>query len=88
MNDESAITESEHIKRIITAHLIDINTRFVRSEQIGAFELVTESWAPATVFLTDTGKMKRASIREYYVNHIERMYAAPDIRAVRTPQHT
>ena len=53
----------------------EANTRLSRVEQIRAFRVVDDEWAPGGPLLTNTHKLRRASIAERYADLIEEMYA-------------
>lgn len=51
------------------------NTRLARVEQIRAFRVVEDDWQPGGPLLTNTMKLRRASIAQRYAELIEEMYA-------------
>ncbi|WP_224243114.1 AMP-dependent synthetase/ligase [Hyalangium gracile] len=53
-----------------------INTRLSRAEQIKRYEVVTETWSPATGELTPTLKLKRRVLVQQYSERIATLYAS------------
>ena len=55
--------------------IAEANGRLSRVEHIRAFRIVDEEWVPGGPVLTNTMKLRRASIAERYAELIEEMYA-------------
>jgi long-chain acyl-CoA synthetase len=84
MTDPSlaAFAQSREAKEMLTAAVLEGNSKLSRVEQIKRFLIVGTPWEPGGDELTPTMKLKRKPIAEKYSAEIEKLYAAapgPDV---------
>ncbi|WP_163865042.1 AMP-dependent synthetase/ligase [Myxococcus eversor] len=68
------LTREPAVRSELEALVASINARLSRAEQIKRFEVVTETWSPATGELTPTLKLKRRVILKQYEERIASFY--------------
>jgi long-subunit acyl-CoA synthetase (AMP-forming) len=84
MTDASlaAFAQSREAREMLTAAVLEGNSKLSRVEQIKRFLIVGTAWEPGGDELTPTMKLKRKPIAEKYSAEIEKLYAAapgPDV---------
>jgi long-subunit acyl-CoA synthetase (AMP-forming) len=73
--DREQLASFEQPEAEIERAVTEANTRLSRVEHIRAFRILDDDWAPGGPVLTNTMKLRRASIAERYADLIEEMYA-------------
>ena len=73
--DREYLPSFEQPQAEIERAVAEANTLLSRVEQIRAFRVLDDEWAPGGPVLTNTMKLRRASIAERYADLIEEMYA-------------
>ncbi|AKF82347.1 AMP-dependent synthetase [Myxococcus fulvus 124B02] len=68
------LTRDPAIRSELEALVASVNQRLSRAEQIKRFEVVNETWSPATGELTPTLKLKRRVILQQYAERIATFY--------------
>jgi long-chain acyl-CoA synthetase len=84
----AAFAQSREAREMLTAAVIEGNSKLSRVEQIKRFLIVGTPWEPGGDELTPTMKLKRKPIAEKYSAEIEKLYAAkpgPDAIALPYP---
>jgi long-subunit acyl-CoA synthetase (AMP-forming) len=90
MSDPSlaAFAQSREAREMLTAAVLEGNSKLSRVEQIKRFIIVGTAWEPGGDELTPTMKLKRKPIAEKYSTETEKLYAAnpgPDVIALPHP---
>jgi long-chain acyl-CoA synthetase len=78
----AAFAQSSEAREMLTAAVVEGNSKLSRVEQIKRFLIVGTVWEPGGDELTPTMKLKRRPIAEKYSAEIEKLYAAvpgPDV---------
>jgi len=81
----AAFAQSREAREMLTAAVLEGNSKLSRVEQIKRFLIVGTPWEPGGDELTPTMKLKRKPIAEKYFAEIEKLYAAkpgPDVIAL------
>jgi long-subunit acyl-CoA synthetase (AMP-forming) len=84
----AAFAQSRDASEMLTAAVLEGNSKLSRVEQIKRFLIVGTPWEPGGDELTPTMKLKRKPISEKYSAEIEKLYAAkpgPDVIAIPYP---
>jgi long-chain acyl-CoA synthetase len=84
----AAFAQSREAREMLTAAVLEGNSKLSRVEQIKRFLIVGTPWEPGGDELTPTMKLKRKPIAEKYSAEIEKLYAAkpgPDAIALPYP---
>jgi long-chain acyl-CoA synthetase len=84
----AAFAQSREAREMLTAAVLEGNSKLSRVEQIKRFLIVGTPWEPGGDELTPTMKLKRKPIAEKYSAEIEKLYAAkpgPDVIALPHP---
>jgi long-subunit acyl-CoA synthetase (AMP-forming) len=72
--DREQLAAFEQPEAEIERAIAEANTRLARVEQIRSFRILDDEWLPGGPVLTNTMKLRRASIAERYADLIEEMY--------------
>ncbi len=78
----AAFAQSREAREILTAAVLEGNSKLSRVEQVKRFIIVGTAWEPGGDELTPTMKLKRKPIAEKYSAETEKLYAAnpgPDV---------
>ena len=84
----AAFAQSREAREMLTAAVLEGNSKLSRVEQIKRFLIVGTAWEPGGDELTPTMKLKRKPIAEKYSAEREKLYAAnpgPDVIALPYP---
>lgn len=84
MADQSVAAFAQHpeAREMLTAAVLDGNSKLSRVEQIKRFLILGTSWEPGGDELTPTMKLKRKPIAEKYATEVDKLYSAtpgPDV---------
>jgi long-subunit acyl-CoA synthetase (AMP-forming) len=78
----AAFAQRPEAREMLTAAVLEGNSKLSRVEQIKRFLIVGTSWEPGGDELTPTMKLKRKPIAEKYAAEIDKLYAqtpGPDV---------
>ncbi len=84
----AAFAQRREAREMLTAAVVEGNSKLSRVEQIKRFVIVGTPWEPGGDELTPTMKLKRRPIAEKYFAEIDKLYAetpAPDVINVSSP---
>ncbi len=78
----AAFAQRPEARELLTAAIVEANSKLSRVEQIKRFLIIGTAWEPGGDELTPTMKLKRRPIAEKYSAEIDKLYAAtpgPDV---------
>ena len=78
-SDVADLAKDEQIRDEIARLVDSVNERLARSEQIKAFEVLTQTWSPESGELTPTLKMKRAKVLDQHGADVDKLYSTSTV---------